>query len=73
RKNWQRVRSLRIGLVLRGPLNSAQDRNPDMSFYPLGKAMYSSSDPGTKLVPAQDGRLRQTVTFTVHLHNRQGS
>lgn len=80
--NWQRVRSLRIGLVLRGAANSAIDRS-SQTFYPLGSAKSSSSgaigsafantnDPNTTFTPAVDGRLRQIVTFTVHLRNYQG-
>jgi len=80
--NWRRVRSLRIGLVLRGPLNSAQER-VTQTFYPfgpakasvsgaLGSAMASSDDVGTTFVAPADGRLRQVLTFTVHLRNDQG-
>ena len=80
--NWQRVRSLRIGLVLRGAPGSALDRT-SQTFYPLGSAkasssgaigsaFASSSDPNTTFTPTADGRLRQVVTFTVHLRNFQG-
>lgn len=81
-RNWRRVRSLRIGMVLRGPPNSAQDKSAQI-LYPLGlakastggasgSALSSTSDPGTVFKPAADGRLRQVVTFTVHLRNDQG-
>jgi type IV pilus assembly protein PilW len=80
--NWRRVRSLRIGMVIRGPIGSAQDTTAQ-TFYPLGQAknasggspgsaMSSSSDPGTIFSPAADSRMRQAVTFTVHLRNEQG-
>lgn len=82
--NWRRVTSLRIGLVVRGPLNSQQER-VSQTFYPFGVAKASSSgtkgsalsntaalDPGTIFTPAIDGRLRQVATFTVHLRNHQG-
>lgn len=82
--NWRRVRSIRIGLVLRGPANSQQER-VSQTFYPFGLAKNSSSgskgsamantstlDPDTVFTPAADGRLRQVVTFTVHLRNDQG-
>lgn len=80
--NWRRVRSLRIGMVLRGPPNSAQEKTAQ-TFYPFGtakssttgaagSAMSSASDPGTVFTPAVDGRLRQVITFTVHLRNDQG-
>ena len=80
--NWARVRSIRVGMVLRGPPGSAQD-NVALTFFPLGQAknssggaigsaMASANDPGTTFQPGADGRLRQVVTFTVHLRNSQG-
>ena len=81
--NWQRVRSIRIGLVLRGPLGSAQE-GVARTLYPLGQAagssgggagsaMSSSADVGTVFTTPADTRLRQVVTFTVHLRNEQKS
>ena len=80
--NWRRVRSVRIGIVLRGPANSAQDRSaqtyypfgpaPDSSGGAKGSALSSTNDTGTVFTPTADGRLRQVVTFTVHLRNDQG-
>jgi len=81
--NWRRVRSLRIGMVLRGPLNSAQDR-VSQRLYPFGLGKASSggtagsalsdatNDPGTVVDTPTDGRLRQVLSFTVHLRNDQG-
>jgi type IV pilus assembly protein PilW len=80
--NWRRVRSLRVGMILRGPVNSAQNKNTQ-TLYPfgpaksssagsIGSAMSSASDPGTSFAAPADGRLRQVVTFTVHLRNEQG-
>ena len=82
--NWRRVRSLRIGMVLRGAVGSAQDQ-VTQTFYPLGMAKESATgtagfamsapdatDPGTRFTPPIDGRMRQVVTFTVHLRNAQG-
>lgn len=80
--NWRRVRSLRIGMVIRGPVGSAQDSTAQ-TFYPLGlaknasggtpgSALSSSADIGTVFSPAADSRMRQAVTFTVHLRNEQG-
>lgn len=79
--NWRRVRSIRIGMVIRGPANSSQDMNTQ-TFYPfgpgkasaagaVGSAFSSSSDPGTVFTPTIDGRLRQVVTFTIHMRNFQ--
>lgn len=81
-ENWKRVRSLRIGMVLRGPVGSAQESLAS-TYYPLGlakdsatgtpgSAMSSANDPGTVFTPGADTRLRQTVTFTLHLRNNLG-
>lgn len=68
--NWRRVRSLRIGLVLRGAANSGQE-TVSQTLYPLGSADYSSSaDTGSQFA-VNDNRLRQVVTFTVLLRNCQ--
>lgn len=68
--NWRRVKSVRIGLLLRGSVGSAFDAGT-ATQYPLGRQLGSTADVGTALVPAADRRLRRTVTFTVHLHNQQ--
>ena len=68
--NWRRVRSLRIGMVLRAAAGSAADRDAQ-AFYPLGRTMWASADEGSKFEPPPDSRLRQAVTFTVHLRNAQ--
>lgn len=70
--NWERVRSLRIGMVLRGPVGSAPEKNVPAQ-YPLGvkDVMNTSTDAGSTFAAQSDGRLRQTVTFTIHLRNRQ--
>ena len=80
--NWRRVRSLRIGMVLRSQPGSAVD-TASQTFYPLGTSKSSTSgtvgsafahatdDPGSEFTPAVDRRLRQVVTFTVHLRNFQ--
>ncbi len=80
--NWRFVRSIRIGFVLRGAVNS-QPGAITQTFYPLGLTQLSAtsavgtafgkvSDPGTIFTPAVDNRLRQVATFTVHLRNYQG-
>jgi type IV pilus assembly protein PilW len=84
--NWRRVRSIRIGMVIRGPANSQQEK-VSQTFYPFGMAKDSatgtpgfalstadnatSADKGTRFTPTVDGRLRQVVTFTIHLRNGQ--
>lgn len=80
-ENWRRVRSIRIGMVLRGPPGSSQEA-ASQTYYPFGLAMASSggtpgsalsstNDAGTVFTPTADTRLRQVVTFTVHLRNGQ--
>ncbi|MBT9507117.1 MAG: PilW family protein [Rhodoferax sp.] len=82
--NWRLVRSVRIGLILRGPLNSQQEK-VSQTFYPFGIGKSSASgtqgsalsntatlDPGTAFTPTTiDGRLRMVHTFTVQLRNQQ--
>ncbi len=70
--NWKRVRSIRVGMVLRGPPGSAPDKDVPAQ-YPLGKngVMNLAADTGSVRAAQTDGRLRQTVTFTVHLRNPQ--
>jgi len=81
--NWRRVRSIKIGMVIRGAPNSAQDKQTQ-TYWPFGaskgasdgapgSAFGSNNDPGTIFTPTPDGRLRQTVTFTIHLRNDQGA
>ena len=81
RKNWQLVRSLRIGMILRGSVNK-QQAAVEQVLYPLGlakssdagsagSAFGSSSDPGTIFNAPADGRFRSVETFTIHLRNAQ--
>lgn len=75
-ENWRRVRSLRIGLIVRGPIGSAQA--------PAAQRLYPFSPSGTLANPPAafsstyldiantDTRARQVFTFTVYLHNFQG-
>lgn len=78
---WRRVRSIRIGMVVRGPAGSSQDTEA-RTLFPFGpakadataakgSAFVSASDPGTSFTTPADGRLRQVVTFTIHLRNFQ--
>lgn len=74
-ENWQKVRSLRIGMVLRAGPGTAVG-NTNNTIYPFGPGnaidmFASANDAGTIFTPANDGRLRQIVTFTVHLRNPQ--
>ncbi len=82
--NWRRVRSIRVGMIMRSAPGAQQQANTAADrLYPLGAAKGSSggavgsalsaaADIGTIFTPPIDGRLRQVVTFTVHLRNDQG-
>ena len=72
RANWRRVRSLRIGLVLHSDPASTQKNEPQ-TIFPFGSAGFASAaDVGSQYLAQPDGRLRQVVSFTVHLRNDQG-
>jgi type IV pilus assembly protein PilW len=69
RDNWRRVRAVRIGLVLRGPVGSAQQALAT-TFNPLGTAYTdSANDVGSALAVSNDRRLRSVSSFTVHVRN----
>ena len=68
RDNWRRVRSVRIGLVMRGPVGSAQQALAT-TFLPFGSMYVSNSDTGSSLTVAADRRLLLESTFTVHVRN----
>ncbi len=70
--NWRRVRAIRIGMIVRGPVGSAVDRSATQTLYPLGLKLASSDDAFSTFVAPTDGRLRQEVTFTVHMRNYLG-
>ena len=80
--NWRRVRSVRVGMVIRGAIGSAQESTA-RTYYPFGlaisasggtpgSAMSSTNDAGTIFSPPADSRLRQVVTLTIHLRNESG-
>lgn len=68
--NWRRVRSLRIGLLFRGPANAAVDNAATAQTYPvLGDGLSASTDTLAQLVVPADGRLRQQIVLNIHLRN----
>jgi len=69
--NWRRVRTVRIGLLIRGPVPEAISAAAVASMPVLGTQFISSSDVGSALSVPADGRLRQRLVFTVHLRNAQ--
>lgn len=72
-ENWRRVRTLRIGLVVRGTTPDAVDRaaTAAASMPVLGDGFSNAADAGSALNVAADGRLRQRLVFTIHLRNAQ--
>lgn len=72
--NWERVRSIRIGMVLRGPAGSATTTADAPAVHPFGSAaLGSANDPGTQPGTPNDNRLRQIASFTVNLRNPQNT
>jgi type IV pilus assembly protein PilW len=69
--NWRRVRAIRIGMILRGPKGSAISQVA-ANLFPLGASFAAADDAFSTFPAPADGRLRQEVTFTVHLRNYQG-
>ena len=75
--NWARVRNIRIGMVVRGPVGSAGNTALSaQTWTPLAASgaaysFVSSTDTGTSLAVPADGRLRQQLEFTIHLRNQQ--
>lgn len=61
---WRKVRSLRIGMVLRSSDGVASTRE-SQDYWPLGRAVGDAY----KFTSPQDARVRQVVTFTVQLRN----
>lgn len=68
RANWRRVRAVRIGLVVRGPVGSAISRETQV-LHPLGAQFASNDDLGSNFNAPADGRLRTTRSITLHLRN----
>jgi len=70
--NWQQVRTVRVGMVLRSPTAVAVSSATGTStLSPLGVYFSQglSSSPDTLTVNNADGRLRKVVTFTVNVRN----
>ena len=68
---WFKIRSVRVGMVLRSP-NRSTVASTAQTYLPLGTnfAQAVGTDPGSSFtVGADDGRLRRVVTFTVNLRN----
>ncbi|MDZ7892005.1 MAG: PilW family protein [Rhodoferax sp.] len=80
--NWDMVRSIKIGLILRSSVGATQE-SASQTLYPFGNARSSASatmgsafanatnDPGTVVSAPADRRLRLQTSFTIHLRNEQ--
>lgn len=68
RANWRKVRAVRVGMVIRGPVGSAPQATT-ATLTPLGSLYTQAADVGASLVVAADQRLRTQTAFTVHMRN----
>lgn len=80
--NWEKVRSIKIGLILRSSVGATQE-TASQTLHPFGSAKASASaaigsafadstnDPGTVFIAPADRRLRLQTSFTIHLRNEQ--
>lgn len=78
--NWRRVRTLRVGLLIRGAVGSAPNSTSAgtaaATWTPLAASganysFASADDVGTSLLVPADRRMRQQLAFTIHLRNTQ--
>jgi type IV pilus assembly protein PilW len=70
---WSKVRTVRIGMVLRGAAGSATGAPNESALYPLGKdfSTVSGAVPAgeTIFTPPNDSRLRRAFTFNIAIRN----
>jgi type IV pilus assembly protein PilW len=67
--NWNTVVAVRIGMVMRGDVGSAQVAST-ATLYPLGQDFTgSTSTTGWSFTPPADGRIRKVFTTTFMLRN----
>ena len=69
---WPKVRMIRVGMVLRGSIGSAQVQAA--ALYPLGQEFSSisgtpSTEQGMTFVPPNDNRLRRAFAFNIAIRN----
>jgi type IV pilus assembly protein PilW len=70
--DWNRVRAVRVGLVLRGAPGTSQAQQAGSNdLYPLGEDFSAgNTEAGIKFTPPADGRLRRAFAATFMLRNR---
>jgi type IV pilus assembly protein PilW len=69
--DWAKVKSVRVGMVLRSPDRvsvAATTGSSTGTLAPLG-SNFTQNNGDTLVVNSNDGRLRRVVTFTVNLRN----
>jgi type IV pilus assembly protein PilW len=65
---WQRVRAIRVGMVIRGPVGTGAFP-AGTTLFPLGQDAATAGDPGSTFTVPNDGRLRRVVNFTIQVRN----
>ena len=71
---WTRVRTVRLGLVLRGAPGSGVTAPTPQVLYPMGEEFskiggVASTESGMTFTPPNDGRLRRAYTFNIAVRN----
>lgn len=71
---WTRVRTVRLGMVLRGAPGSALNLANPPALFPLGEEFSKvggtvSTEVGMAFTPPSDGRLRRAYTFNIAVRN----
>ncbi len=71
---WPSVRTVRLGLVLRGAVGSGVNQGTPATLYPLGEdfSKVSGAVPSNSnfvFTPPSDGRLRRAFTFNIAVRN----
>jgi type IV pilus assembly protein PilW len=70
---WQQVRAVRFGMIIRGPVGSAPPLAGPLTLCPLGQTAGGACvDTTTTFNVPNDTRMRRVVNFTVYLRNLQG-
>lgn len=75
--DWQRVRAVRVGFVLRGlpgsaqrPVGTGAPSTAERTFYPMGKEFVGASgETDLTFIAPDDGRLRRAYASTFMLRN----
>jgi type IV pilus assembly protein PilW len=72
--DWTAIVAVRVGMVLRGGIGSAQGKKDSAAggkLYPLGETFAGAGHEGREFTVPADGRLRRVVGATFQLRNPQ--